>query len=131
MNSITISLPLPPKSLSPNARCHWAVKARDTRKCREAARWWTFAALKGDCPHWRRSTFRATFYHTTNRRRDDDNLIASLKPYRDGIADSGLLDDDVGVVTLPPLKCIDRENPRVEITITQLEDSPCEPERGL
>ena len=34
MNRITITLPLPPKELSPNARPHWAVKARAIKSYR-------------------------------------------------------------------------------------------------
>ena len=120
--SVTITLPLPPGSLSPNSRAHWARKARDARKCREVAAWATIAAANGSRPFWRRCTLRAAFYHRQNRRRDDDNLIASLKSYRDGLVDGGLLADDVGVITLPPERHIDRANPRVELTLTKLEN---------
>ena len=116
---ITITLPLPPKSLSPNARVHWARKAKDTRKCREVAACRTIEALRGSRLEWDTATLQATFYHYQNRRRDDDNLIASLKAYRDGLVDGGLLNDDVGVTTLPVVKHIHRDRPRCELTITK------------
>ena len=116
---ITIELPLPAKSLSPNARVHWAVKARDVKAYRQRAAWVTKALLAGSEPQWETATLRATFYHAQDRTRDDDNLIASLKSARDGLVDGGLLKDDAGVTTLPVVKHIDRDRPRCELTITK------------
>lgn len=36
---------------------------------------------------------RVTFYPSTNRRRDEDNVIGAFKAYRDGIADALGVDD--------------------------------------
>jgi len=124
LESITVTLRLPSKVLSPNWRGYWYTKAREARKSREAAAYRTIAALNGRRPLWKRSSLRATFYHAQRRRRDDDNLIASLKSARDGLVDAGLLDDDAGVTTLPPIQLIDRDRPRVELTITREPETP-------
>ena len=122
LESVTVTLPLPPKSLSPNARCHWRQKARDVADARSRALYGTIIASGMSRLRWKRSTLQATFYHAQRRRRDDDNLIASLKAYRDGLVDAGLLDDDCGVTTLPVVKLIDRDRPRVVLTITRTEN---------
>lgn len=47
-------------------------------------------------PEWarvRRVSLRLLFVPPDRRRRDDDNLIASFKPYRDGISDALGIDD--------------------------------------
>lgn len=36
--SIVITLPLPDRVLSPNARCHWATKSRAVKAARDEAR---------------------------------------------------------------------------------------------
>jgi len=71
---------------------------------------------------WQRATVDVTFYHATNRRRDADNAMASLKPYYDGIVDSGLLPDDSPqhMVRPEPKFKLDKEHPRVELLITRL-----------
>jgi len=123
--SFTIILPLPPKSLSPNSRSHWRAKARDTSNYRKVAAYRVVLALGGQRPLWQSATILAQFYHAQARRRDDDNLIASLKSARDGLVDAGLLADDVGLTTLPIRRGIDRNNPRVELTITKTGDATC------
>lgn len=123
--SITITLPLPHKHLSPNARVHWRAKAKATKAYREQSFLDTLSAIssqetvKHDA-EWLYATSQATFYHAQTRRRDKDNLLSSLKAAMDGITDSRLIDDDVGITHLPVVCEIDRENPRVEITITKI-----------
>lgn len=83
---------------TPNRRLHWAAKARSTKEWREWSRIATLAALRSsgiaDEFPLRKVVVEPTFIFTTNRRRDDDNLIASLKPVLDGIVDAGVVDDD-------------------------------------
>ena len=62
---------------------------------------------------------QATFYFRDLRRRDRDNLLASLKAAFDGLADAHILEDDSGLVHLPVRIEKDRENPRVELEITR------------
>lgn len=117
---IRVTLPLPPRELSPNARTHWARKAVTVRSYRFCAK--VLAACSAPvAPGWDTATAAVTFFLPDRRRRDKDNLMASLKPAWDGIADAGVVTDDAGLTQLPPRLEVDRENPRVEITLTQAE----------
>ena len=95
-DTITIILPLPSSSLSPNARVHWAQKAVSAK----AARMLAFSktrftmTMTGARPMWKRARYTATFSFPDRRPRDLDNLMASLKAYLDGIADAGLVAND-------------------------------------
>jgi hypothetical protein len=72
---------------------------------------------------WRKATVAAVFFHKIERRRDDINHMAMLKPYYDGIVESGLLEDDDSkhLTTLPASFEIDKKFPRVELTFTRIE----------
>jgi crossover junction endodeoxyribonuclease RusA len=96
--TVTIYLPLPPESLKPNARVHWRTKAKATKFYRETARWAAHA------PHpaaWKSAEIQAHFRFKQDRRRDRDNLLASLKAAFDGLVDARLLADDSGLTHLP------------------------------
>jgi crossover junction endodeoxyribonuclease RusA len=110
-----ITLPLPSRNLSPNARLHWAAKAKHTREAKRLA--WVAA--------WEQvgvmsiKAYRLDFYWATQRRRDKDNAAAMCKAYLDGIAKNFGQDDsewDFDGVRFH----IDRENPRLEIVIFEL-----------
>lgn len=118
MNQITIVLPLPDKCLSPNARVHWAKKAKAAKKYRVESH---FAVMlsKGAGLNWTQAKYTARFYFKDARRRDADNAIASLKSAIDGVADAGLVVNDSGLWPERPEFHVDKENPRVEITITK------------
>lgn len=128
MDEITITLPLPPKELSPNARVHWARKAKATRGARLRAYAETcdrmIHLVRGEVrrrrPEWERAQTEAAFYLPDRRQRDADNLAASLKSYWDGIATAGIVQNDAGFTHSPPRLLVDRENPRVELTIRPL-----------
>jgi len=126
--SVTITLPLPAKSLSPNARVYrWEIH-KATAIHRDRARWATYDAIAGTTPRWLAATIQATFYHAQRRVRDQMNLIGSMKAYEDGIVDAGLLADDEGVTWLPPIRLIDRDDPRVVLVVTRQEATS---ERGV
>ena len=96
---ITIRLPWPPKELSPNARVHWAKKAGVSQKYRQDARWLTLCEMAGNCyPDLTR--LRLTFCPPDKRRRDLDNMLASIKNGIDGIADALGVDDSNFTLTL-------------------------------
>jgi len=104
MNKLTILLSLPPKALSPNARVHYMARAKSAKLYREAGAWEAVSAMrraKIRPPKAKKATVRYTAVHKVRRRRDHDNLIASMKPALDGLVDSGLLEDDSGVTMLP------------------------------
>ena len=87
-----INLPWPNKILSPNARPHWAAKAKAAKAAKKVG---YVCALEskvrvdweGQIHLW------ITFYPPDRRSRDDDNLIAAFKNYRDGIAQALGVDD--------------------------------------
>ena len=113
---ILLALSLPPKELHPNSRVHWAAKARAVKAYRQQT---GIMTLLWQHLHWKRVTVQATFYFKTSRRRDGDNLLASLKPAFDGLVDAGVLVDDSGITHLPVTVKIDKENPRVELRIKE------------
>ena len=103
-----VTLPWPPKELSPNARVHWGKLAKAKRAYRHAC--WLMAMQQckpvptfpgdGDI------ALAITFVPPDRRARDDDNLLAAFKSGRDGLADAWGVDDKRFVVTVK----LDREN---------------------
>lgn len=81
-------LPWPPKILSPNARAHWSKRSKAAKAYRQEC----FVLCKSakikmpvtdGLVH-----FFVEFFPPDRRHRDDDNMIASFKSGRDGIADA-------------------------------------------
>ena len=107
---LAFTLPLPPKELSPNYRArHWAqvstAKAAYRRDCGWTAKGAMFAAAARaaettppppmvNFPLAAPVTAHVTFVVPDKRRRDLDNLSASMKAAWDGIVDAGVLVDD-------------------------------------
>ena len=104
---IEITLPWPPSALSPNFRTHWAVKSKAAKAyrlacftlCKEAG-----LVLPSSIPNELYGTLGLAlgqsrwhlfldFFPPDRRKRDDDNMIASFKSGRDGIADALKIDD--------------------------------------
>lgn len=122
--TLEIELPLPPKALSPNTKCHWAAKAKAVKQARGDAKLATISAAIDSKQDWSplaKATMQATFYKRTAHVSDDDNLNASLKSIRDGIADSGIVSDDKFITMLPPVQKLDKANPRLVVVITEVE----------
>jgi crossover junction endodeoxyribonuclease RusA len=110
-----VTLPLPHKNLSPNSRCHWRAKASAVKAYRSAA---LIAAYgKGDAP-LDSAQVKCVFYFRDVRRRDSDNLLASMKSAFDGLVDAKIFKDDNRLTHLPVEQHKDGKNPRVEIHIT-------------
>lgn len=119
LSGLSFTMPLPPKELSPNARVHWAKKFRAVREYRSLAKFHAgiAGALCRGLP-WERAEVSLTFYFPHKRVRDGDNAIASMKAAFDGMSDAGVIANDSGLTHLPPTLLVDRDNPRVEITLT-------------
>lgn len=121
-----IVLPLPSGLLSPNRPCgsrgsrmaRYRVSAHARLLAKNAA-----IDAQVESGPWGRATVSAVFFHKIERRRDDINHMAMLKPYYDGIVESGLLEDDDSkhLTTLPAKFEIDKKFPRVELTFTRME----------
>lgn len=120
---VVISMPHPPASLSPNGRAHWRTKAADAKQVRRDAHLLTWREQQGiittDDTRWPAASMRICWMFA-GRQPDDDNVIARLKPVRDGIADAGLVADDglirVEGVTFERVK---RSEQAVVITLTR------------
>lgn len=82
-----ITLPWPPKQLSPNARVHWAQKARAAKKYKKDCFILTKQA-EVELPKTDKLHLFVDFYQPDNRKRDQDNIEASMKAGYDGIADA-------------------------------------------
>jgi len=100
--ALSLILPWPDKRLSPNARVHWRTKAAATRRARRiTTKLCMEAGLRRDLVRPLTDKTRVhltiTFYAPNRRRRDDDNLIAAFKPYRDALANHLLIDDSLFV----------------------------------
>jgi crossover junction endodeoxyribonuclease RusA len=87
-----VILPWPPKELSPNARIHWAKKAPIAKKYKQVC--WALTKEAGlVAPDCERIAMWLDFYPPDRRARDDDNIIASFKHGRDGVALALGIDD--------------------------------------
>ncbi|CAB4187591.1 hypothetical protein UFOVP1155_41 [uncultured Caudovirales phage] len=91
-----ITLPWPAKELSPNARVHWATKAKAVKVARKyghtvalAAGYnnRTFSGYEGKLHLW------IDYYAKTRNYPDADNCLSSSKGYFDGIADALVVND--------------------------------------
>ena len=123
MNSITITIPIPHRSLSPNSRVHWARKAKHVKTARAIARLLSFTPqLKHETNAllWTNAISTVVWYAKTATHPDPDNALAMLKPYFDGMADAGVLANDRNLAHNPIRFEKDRANPRVQITITRV-----------
>lgn len=74
-----------------NDRVHWSERAR-------GARWWrqvTWAVCRAaGVPPLGRASVELHVTPPDRRRRDQDNLVATLKPVLDGLVDAGVVPDD-------------------------------------
>jgi crossover junction endodeoxyribonuclease RusA len=117
---VKIELPLPPRDLHPNARVHWAAKARRVKAYRYRAYLAGCVQRVGQRHAWAAAEVHTTFHVPDRRRRDPDGLMASLKAAWDGLVDAGILADDDRLVIHAPTICVDRERPRVEIEVCEV-----------
>lgn len=93
---IALTLPWPPKALSPNARTHWSVRSKAAKEYRQACFWSTKQLLAAggwqNMPEGKLHLW-VEFFPPDRRHRDDDNMIASFKAGRDGVAEALGIDD--------------------------------------
>lgn len=89
---ITLTLPWPPKELSPNARLHWAQLAK-AKKDYRAACGWTAKEQGAGRIATEKLHLALTFHAPTRRAFDLDNALARMKSGLDGLADVLGVDD--------------------------------------
>lgn len=92
--SLLVHCPLPPRVLHPNARPHWAERARVAAQYRSDVAAYLKAALAGRSLQFARAWLDLEYVFASNRRRDDDGLAAFWKNGRDAIVDCGIVPDD-------------------------------------
>jgi len=99
MTCISVELPWPDRVLHPNARVHWAKKAKAAKQARDDAAWWAKAAgfkrMKAEALN-----VTAIFCPPDKRRRDIDSMLSSIKSALDGIADVVGVDDSRWAIVL-------------------------------
>ena len=118
--SVTLELPFPHRTLSPNARLHWRAKAKAVASYRESCGWIAneaFGRVGRLAPPVQADV---VFILPDRRRRDLDNLMAMLKPAWDGMVDGGLLEDDqAGMLEIgQPKVAYDRGLAWVKVTLS-------------
>lgn len=96
---ITLTLPWPPKELSPNARLHWSKLAK-AKKTYRAACGWTSKEQGARRIEVATLNVKATFFPPDRRAYDQDNLIARMKAGFDGVADVLGVDDKHWVLSI-------------------------------
>ena len=84
---------LPFRELSPNARHHWAVKARAVKAQREEVGWLAKSVWGNQSP-MTHARISYEFKVTDKRYRDIDNLVSACKSFQDGLVDGGMLASD-------------------------------------
>ena len=89
----TFTLPWPPRTLSPNTRKHWRAHAAAKKGYRTACAWHATCQGAKKLPPGK-LTVSLRFVPPDRRRRDLDNLIASMKSGLDGLADALGVDDN-------------------------------------
>jgi crossover junction endodeoxyribonuclease RusA len=114
---LVIVLPLPHADLSPNARTHWRRKAQQVKQYRTRAYLEARSLLPHDWTPLTEATLYCRFYFGTRRRRDADNLLASMKAAFDGLRDAGVVQDDSQFTHWPVSMLLDKFQPRVEVQV--------------
>jgi Holliday junction resolvase RusA-like endonuclease len=118
--TLKIVLPWPAKELSPNARCHWAAKHRQTSKTRGDAKIAAIKAIRD--AGWKTcelAKIEPVFYSPISRRRDGDNAVASCKSIFDGLADAGVIQNDCGFAVMAP-RFEKHADKRLELIVTKV-----------
>ena len=125
-DAIQATIPLPPCDLSPNARVHWAKRAKATKAHRFAAYVQLVAAMRE--AKWRhmRPVIVDIEYRTGKgakgyKPRDAQNALSSLKASFDALADAGIVPDDSAKwLTLGKVELLTRSTaPGVTFTIRE------------
>lgn len=104
--------------LTENQRLHYALKARVTKDVRLTGRLLT--ARLGPQP---RVEVTLVWIVPDHRRRDEDNIVPTLKALCDGIVDAGVVPDDTPrwmVKNMPRILVVPGATPRMELEVTPI-----------
>ncbi len=86
-----VVIPWPSRDLSPNSRKHWARRAKAAKAYRATSHW--LCRERGVGKMSGALMVSITFHPPDARRRDIDNMLASIKSGLDGISDAVGVDD--------------------------------------
>lgn len=100
--TLTISLPWPSKSLSPNARVHWR-RAHEVKKLAKRDAFYATRAARNGRIEADRVKVCVTFSPPDRRARDTDNMLASMKAAFDGISQAVGIDDSKWSLHIRPI----------------------------
>lgn len=118
MQSVTITIPIPPKACSPNSRAGWRAKAAGVAQQRLDASMYATSQFRGMGPLWPRVRLTVRWFAKLEHYHlDYTNVIASLKGAEDGLQDAGVIQNDRGVEGSDLIRLVDKAKPRVEITV--------------
>ena len=94
-----VTLPWPPAALKPNARGHWAIKARAAKSHKAACQ--ILCMSQGiRALHWPAMSVTLEFRPPSARRYDADNALAACKALIDGVSAATGVDDSLWHLTL-------------------------------
>lgn len=94
-----VTLPWPPAALKPNARGHWAIKARAARSHKAACQ--ILCMSQGiRALDWPAMSVTLEFRPPSARRGDLDNMLAAMKAGLDGLSAASGVDDSLWHLTL-------------------------------
>ncbi len=116
MTTYPLSWPAPP--LTENQRLHWALKNRITRDVRLAGR-----LLTRRMGPQSRIEVTLVWIVPDHRRRDEDNVVPTLKALCDGIVDAGIVPDDTPaymVKNMPRILIVPGAKPHMELEVTPI-----------
>nr|DAI86618.1 MAG TPA: Endodeoxyribonuclease RusA [Caudoviricetes sp.] len=91
MTQWDLKLPWAKPPLSLNDREHWAPRAKKQKAVREAS---ALLARQAGIPRLGTAKVRLVWLVSDRRRRDRENITATLKPAIDGLVDAGVVEDD-------------------------------------
>ena len=119
MNSLTITIPLPPKEVRNNARVHWSRKAGAIKQYRFRTCFRAMEAMGETKLAWKKAKVNITAYFPTARHMDPANIIDGLKSAFDGLEDAGVIVNDKNLWPERPVIVTKDKRPRVELVITE------------
>lgn len=119
LDSVTVTLPVPPYALSKNGRVNWREKNRLYQQHRFEATYRIHQATNYAQPCWScpvQVTVR--WFKPTARKLDYSNAVNRLDAYLDSAQAAGLYVDDAQIRGIAIEFLVDRANPRCEVTFT-------------
>lgn len=96
---MNVTLPWPPAAMKPNARAHWAIKARAAKSHKHACQ--VICMGQGiRALGWPAMAVTLEFCPPTARRADLDNMLSAMKAGLDGLSAASGVDDSMWHLTI-------------------------------